>query len=54
MAMVDSTRFVRLEPEEYTYKFLVDGRLKKDPYNLRITPDSCGGESSLLVVKPIK
>lgn len=41
----------QLEPGEYTYKFLVDGKLKKDPYNKRSVPDGYGGESSLLIVK---
>lgn len=44
----------QLDPGEYTYKFLVDGRLKKDPYNPKSVPDGYGGESSLLVVKPLE
>ncbi len=43
----------QLAPGEYTYKFLVDGRLRKDPYNSRRVPDGYGGESSLLIVKPV-
>lgn len=43
----------QLEPGEYTYKFCVDGKLKKDPYNKRSVPDGYGGESSLLIVKPL-
>lgn len=43
----------QLEPGEYTYKFLIDGRLKKDPYNPHSVPDGYGGESSLLIVKPL-
>jgi 1,4-alpha-glucan branching enzyme len=43
----------QLELGEYTYKFLVDGRLKKDPYNPKSVPDGYGGESSLLIVKPL-
>ncbi len=48
------TIIYQLEPGEYTYKFLADGRLRKDPYNQRSVPDGYGGESSLLIVKPIK
>lgn len=47
------TIIYQLEPGEYTYKFLVDGKLKKDPYNPRSAPDGYGGESSLLIVKPL-
>jgi len=44
---------LQLEPGEYKYQFVIDGKWIKDPYNSRFKPDGYGGENSLLIVSPL-
>lgn len=44
---------LQLEPGEYKYQFVIDGKWIRDPYNSRSKPDGYGGENSLLIVLPL-
>jgi hypothetical protein len=42
---------LRLAPGRYSYKLLVDGRLRPDPAAASTEPDGFGGRNSLLIVR---
>jgi Glycogen recognition site of AMP-activated protein kinase len=44
-------RELRLPPGRYSYKLLVDGRLRPDPTATASEPDGFGGRNSLLIVR---
>ena len=45
------SREYELEPGEYAYKFIVNGKWIKDENASKFAPDNFGGENSLLIIK---
>ncbi|MFH1259426.1 MAG: isoamylase early set domain-containing protein [Elusimicrobiota bacterium] len=44
---------IKLDPGEYFYKYVVDGRTIRDPNNPNFVDDGQGGKNSMLIVKPL-
>ncbi len=44
---------ISLDPGEYFYKYVVDGRPIRDPNNPNFVDDGQGGKNSMLIVKPL-